>query len=108
ITKMFDYAFNRYEVHKLFDRNEAVEQVDISKGNQRTLSVLTADIVSFLTEKGESPEEVDHIFKFDSSLHAPIKQGDQIGLLVLEKEGETISETPLLAAETIKKASWWQ
>lgn len=108
ITKMFDYAFSRYEIHRLFERGEKVKQLTINKGSKKKIDVVTGDAISLLTEKGGTTDDIKTKYIFDDNVKAPIKKGDQIGKMMLEKEGDILSETPLLAAEDIKKASWWQ
>ena len=108
ISEMLDYAFNRFTVHNIYDSGEEIRQVKVSKGNKSHLTVLTGDKISILTEKGESIENVKPKIEMKSTVSAPIKKGETVGKLVLEKDGEILSETPLLSAEDVEKASVWQ
>ena len=46
-------------------------------------------------------------FKLDK-LKAPVKKGDKVGKLVIEKDGKNFSETPLTAKKDVPQASFWQ
>lgn len=108
VTEMLDYAFSQYAAHKLYDRGQVITQSKVSKGQQSTVDVITNESVSLLTKKGENIDDVVEKVNLDKSLKAPLKKGDQIGVLSLEKEGTVLQEVPLVASEDIGVASWWQ
>lgn len=107
VTKMLDYAFNQYKTHPLFERNHVLGTAKVSKGKEKTVEVVTSEPISLLTKKGETIEDVQQKVKVSKDLKAPIKKGDQIGTLTIEKNGKTLVKSPLLAKENIEKASWW-
>ena len=107
VTKMLDYAFSQYKTHPMFERNHVMGSVKISKGKEKTLDVVTSEPISLLTKKGENIEDVSQKVTVDKDLKAPIKKGDAVGTLVIEKDGETLVESPLVAKENIEKASLW-
>ncbi len=107
ITKMFDFAFSRFEIHNIYQRGDAVQHVDVSKGTDKKLKVITDDVVSVLTKKGESIDEITENIELKQTIKAPITKGAKLGQLQLEKDGKVISEIPLVAAQDITKASWW-
>ena len=39
-------------------------------------------------------------------LEAPVRQGDSLGTLTVKRQGETVAEVPILAAETVERISW--
>jgi D-alanyl-D-alanine carboxypeptidase (penicillin-binding protein 5/6) len=45
--------------------------------------------------------------KLNKHIQAPIKKGDEIGKIVLIKNGKVLSENSAIAAENVKPASWW-
>ncbi|MFA8437939.1 D-alanyl-D-alanine carboxypeptidase family protein [Bacillaceae bacterium YX66] len=107
ITKMFDYAFSQFEIDNLYARGEMIEELKISKGSKRKVKVITDDVVSILHEKGEDIDNITESVKLKKDLKAPIKKGEPIGTLILKKNGDVLSETTLVSADDIVKASWW-
>jgi serine-type D-Ala-D-Ala carboxypeptidase (penicillin-binding protein 5/6) len=107
VSQMLDYAFTHYTTQKQYDKKEKVNEVAISKGNKAKLDIMTSESVSILTEKGSEVEGVTEKFKF-KNLQVPIKKGDKVGYLILEKDGKVLSKTKLVAGETVKEASFWQ
>ncbi|RXJ03840.1 D-alanyl-D-alanine carboxypeptidase [Anaerobacillus alkaliphilus] len=108
ITEMLDYAFSQYMTHKLYDRGHVMTTSKISKGQKPTVDVVTSESVSVLTKKGENIDNVEEIINIDKDLKAPIKKGDQLGTLRIEKEGTLLVEVPLVANDDVGVASWWQ
>lgn len=107
ITKMLDYAFAQYQTHPMYERNVSLGKAVISKGNKKRVEALTSEPISLLTKKGENVDDVKKEITLNKDLKAPIGKGDKIGSLKLVKDGKTIVESPLVAKENIKEASWW-
>ncbi|WP_035425802.1 D-alanyl-D-alanine carboxypeptidase family protein [Halalkalibacterium ligniniphilum] len=107
VTEMLDYSFSQFATHKLFDKDHVMANVKIRKGNKHEVAVLTSEPVSILTKKGEKIDDVTERVEFNAEIRAPIKKGEQLGTLFVEKNGEVLTETPLVASEDVADASWW-
>jgi len=108
VTKMLDYAFNQYKTHPLFERNHVLGSAKINKGAEKMVEAVTSEPISLLTKKGETIDDVQQKVKVNKDLKAPIQKGDQIGSLIIEKNGEILVKSPLLAKESVDEASWWK
>lgn len=108
VTEMLDYAFSQYMTHKLYDRDHEMAQVKVSKGAINKVGAVTAEPVSLLTKKGETVEDMTEKVTIVEDLKAPIKKGDKLGTLIIENQGQVVSETDLVAVEDVPSASWWQ
>ncbi|MDE5412050.1 D-alanyl-D-alanine carboxypeptidase family protein [Alkalihalobacterium chitinilyticum] len=108
VTEMLDYAFSQYMTHKLYDRDHELAQVKVSKGAINKVGAVTAEPVSLLTKKGETVEDMTEKVTIVEDLKAPIKKGDKLGTLIIENQGQVVSETDLVAVENVSSASWWQ
>ncbi|MBM0064537.1 D-alanyl-D-alanine carboxypeptidase family protein [Alkalicoccobacillus gibsonii] len=107
VTTMLDFAFSQYKTHKLHERNEAVGEVKISKGQQKNVKAVTGESISILTKKTESIDQVVEKIELNENMKAPILKGDEIGTLIVENGGKVVSETPLVAEDEVLEASWW-
>jgi D-alanyl-D-alanine carboxypeptidase (penicillin-binding protein 5/6) len=107
VTKMLDYAFSQYETHPLFDRNEVVAKMKISKGNSKNLNLVTSEPISVLTKKGGSVKDVTQEVVMKQNLKAPLSKGDELGKLILKKDDKVVVESPLVAEGDIAQAGWW-
>ncbi|WP_332629413.1 D-alanyl-D-alanine carboxypeptidase family protein [Halalkalibacter flavus] len=108
ITSMLDYAFSQFQAHKLYDREHVLADVEVSKGDKDQIPVVTSESVSILTKKGVKIDDVTERLEIEANLRAPVKKGDEVGKLFIEKEGDILSETPLVAGDDVLEASWWK
>ncbi len=108
ITKMLDYAFSHYKTHPLLDRSAVVGKVKVSKGKMKYVDVVTSESLSVLTKKGETIEDVTQEVVLNNPVNAPVKKGDEVGKILLKKNNSTIVESPIIAAEDVEMANWWQ
>jgi serine-type D-Ala-D-Ala carboxypeptidase (penicillin-binding protein 5/6) len=107
VTKMLNYAFNQYQTHPMFKRNQAVGLAKVSKGKEKTVEAVTSEPLSLLTKKGEKTADVEQKINLKKELDAPIKKGDKVGTIKLLKGGQVVIESDLIAKSDVKEAGWW-
>jgi D-alanyl-D-alanine carboxypeptidase (penicillin-binding protein 5/6) len=107
VTKMLNYAFNQYQTHPMYKRNQIIAKARISKGQEKSVEAVTSEPISLLTKKGEKTEDIKQKVMINKNLKAPINKGDKVGSIKLIKGGKVFQESPLLAKETVKEAGWW-
>ena len=42
--------------------------------------------------------------KLNENLKAPIKKGDEVGMLIIKKDGKEIAKTPLIAEKNVESS----
>jgi len=107
VTKMLDYAFSQYQTHPLFEKDHVLSQVEVSKGSEKKVSLMTSEPISVLTKKGEKVDDVTQEVLMKKDIKAPVNKGDELGTLQLKKDGKVIAESRLVAEKDIDEASWW-
>ncbi|MDQ6599531.1 D-alanyl-D-alanine carboxypeptidase family protein [Bacillus salipaludis] len=107
VTKMLNYAFNQYQTHPMYKRNQVISKTHVSKGKEKTVDAVTSEPLSLLTKKGEKTKDVKQKVILEKGLDAPIHKGDKIGTIKLIKDGKVVLESPLVAKTDVKEASWW-
>lgn len=107
ITKMLDFAFSQYQTHPMYERNQPLSKVKVSKGDKSTINAVTSEHISLLTKKGENVDDVQQEIIIKEKIKAPINKGDELGKLVLKKGDKVLVESPLVASTEVKSASWW-
>ncbi|WP_418909820.1 D-alanyl-D-alanine carboxypeptidase family protein [Bacillus pinisoli] len=108
VTKMLDFAFSQYKTHPMLDRSAVVGKTKVSKGSQKYVDVVTSESISVLTKKGENIDDVSQEVVLNENVKAPITKGDELGTLIIKRSDKTIVESPILAAEDVEMANWWQ
>lgn len=108
VTKMLDYAFSQYQTHPLFEKNQVLTKMKVSKGSENEANLMTSEPISILTKKGENVDDVTQEIVMKKDVRAPIKRGDELGSLQLKKDDKIIAESKLVAEKNIDEASWWK
>ncbi len=107
VTKMLNYAYNQFQTHPMYKRNEVISQAKISKGQNKTVDAVTSESLSLLTKKGEETKDVKQKVIIQKNLKAPIHKGDKVGTIKLIRNGKVMLESPLVAKNEVQEASWW-
>jgi D-alanyl-D-alanine carboxypeptidase (penicillin-binding protein 5/6) len=108
ITEMFDYAYSQFELHNRYQPEDILAEAKIDKGARRSVELVPATPISLLIKKGQSLEGLTEKVTVSDHVRAPVKKGDQLGIITLHQEGKEILSQPLVAQDDIKEASIWQ
>ena len=106
-AKLLDYGFANYDSVKLAEKGEPMGMVVIEKGAPNLVNAVAPENISVLVKKGEK-DTIKGELVFKDSISAPISKGDQLGDLVIYKTNKEIARYPVVAEESVKKASLMQ
>nr|WP_257822860.1 D-alanyl-D-alanine carboxypeptidase family protein [Salipaludibacillus agaradhaerens] len=108
ITEMFDYAYSQFELHNRYQPEDILAEAKIDKGASRSVQLVPSTPVSLLIKKGQSLDGLTEKVTVSDHVRAPVKKGDQLGIITLHQDGKEVLSQPLVAKEDIKEASIWQ
>jgi D-alanyl-D-alanine carboxypeptidase (penicillin-binding protein 5/6) len=108
ITEMFDYAYSQFELHNRYQPEDILAEAKIDKGARRHVNLVPATPVSLLIKKGQSLDGLTEKVTVSDHVRAPVKKGDQLGIITLHQDGKEVLSQPLVAQDDIKEASIWQ
>ena len=57
--------------------------------------------------KNETLKNIRVLARFDEPISAPVKKGQKIGEVVIEKNGDTIKRIPLVAKNKVRKIQFF-
>ncbi|MCM1305696.1 MAG: D-alanyl-D-alanine carboxypeptidase [Bacteroides sp.] len=105
VSAMFDYAFANYSNQILLKAGENVDNdVEVLGGKQNHVALtVERDVAQFMSRQDSG----DYELKYDlpSNVKAPVKLGDKVGKVYLVKDGVIVSETNVVANETVERMS---
>ncbi len=105
---MFDYAYSQFKLETVYQSGDVLGTVRVDKGDQKEVDVIVEEPLSILLKKGEKTDGLTERVTVKGETHAPIEQGDNIGEIVIEKDGKEYITRNLVASETVDKASLWR
>ena len=100
---MLDYGFANFAHYTPSLRSDIAIPVELGTAEQVTVTL--ADPEPLLVKKGEQ-SSITARTELPEILEAPVEAGQQLGELILEKEGERLATLPLTAGEEVARLTW--
>lgn len=101
---LLNYGFRFYETHKLYAKNEALNESRIWKGDSKKLPLGLNDDL-FVTIPRRHYNDLKAEIKVDKKIIAPVKKGETFGSVTISLAGDLMVNKPLVALETVNKGS---
>lgn len=101
--KLLEYGFKNFSTIKVIKKNAPFGPIKVKWGKSDQLFLNPSEEVMVTIPKGKE-NLVFLIPQIPESVVAPIKKGQVIGKVIVQKEGKSIKEIGLLASSDIKKS----
>ena len=100
--RLLEWAFREYNNYKLFSAGDKVDDADVWLGSEAKVPLsVKKDLVVTLPRKARKDMKV--AVSYDRPVPAPIKQGDEIGKVVVTAPDVPPFEAPLYAAANVDR-----
>ena len=100
---LLNFGFATYALCPLTP-GDALPPIPVTLGAQATVQPL-AEEAKLLLEKAKATD-LEQSLDLPERLEAPVQTGDRLGTLIVTRQGETVAEIPILAAEDVPRISW--
>lgn len=107
VSEMFNYGFANYQTKTVISKDVLLDMpVKVENGRKDYLEVKPLKSFSVFSEKNTKRNlEIDFIP--NASVKAPINEGETVGMINVYENGVQIAEIPVVANETIEKATYF-
>ena len=100
--KLLDYGFNNFEYKKLTNKGEMIQEIAVNKGVEKTVKVITETDSGVLIDKGQD-KNIEQTITFAENINAPIQQGEILGSITYQLNGEEVGKVNLVAENAVQK-----
>ncbi|WP_462405375.1 D-alanyl-D-alanine carboxypeptidase family protein [Gracilibacillus sp. Marseille-QA3620] len=107
VTQMLDYAFAKYQSRVIYKKDMPLAMLTLEKGQKKKVSLVTSEPVSLLSKKGEEKLNIRPKIILNKDVQAPVTKGEKLGKVQMLLGDKVVSETPLIASEDVKRATWF-
>lgn len=104
---LLNYGFRFFETAKLFAANEPIKDARVWKGNVESVQVGLASDLYVTIPRGEY-NNLKSTMNIRRNIFAPLAQHEVLGQLIVELNGETIREAPLIAFGAVERGNIFQ
>jgi len=104
---LLNYGFRFYETHKLYAAGERLKKTRVWQGEFEQVPLgLTSDLR--VTIPRGAYKNLEANMDIDSDIKAPLKKGQQLGLVRISLDNEELMSRPLVALEAIEEGNIFQ
>ena len=101
-AKLLTYGITNFDTIEIAKENSKFTEIDVWLGEKDKVGVYSESDI-YKTVKKARLNKLEAKIIYDGPIEAPIRKGDKIAKLIINYEGNLLSEHNLLASENIKK-----
>ncbi len=100
--RILTYGFRNFRAYKLLDKGQMVEEAPVWLGDQETIPLVAGRELTVLMERMNRADLRVKVV-YDSPIAAPLKQGQEVGKIVVTSPNRPPVEAPLVAGAAVEK-----
>src|ERR1051325_545948 len=104
--RLMNQAFIQYKMVTPVKQGVVVAQAPVSDGRVKAVPVMAASDAKALVKRGE--EKGVKVAFSGQAITAPVKRGQRVGTIVVQRGNETLAKIPAVAAQDVAKQPWWK
>lgn len=101
--ELLNFGFGHFANIVVAPKGQDAGVAPVKFGQVKTVKTITADTLKVLTTKTQKPV-ISHTTKFDDTITAPIKKGQELGQMMAVVDGNVVASTPIIATEDVEQA----
>ena len=108
IKKLLNYGYKNSMTKVFYKPGDILAKVPVWYGKTQTVEATVNTNVAITLPKDYSLKKIRVLARFEEPVAAPIKVGQQIGEVIIEKDGENVKRIPLVAKDKVKKIQFFK
>lgn len=104
--RLLNFGYRFYETTRLYQPKQSISDVQVWQGNKDKIAVGVANDVYITIPRG-TYKQLNINVETNPYLTAPIKQGDNLGKVVIKLNDNIITEQPVIALSDVPVGGWW-
>lgn len=107
MKRLMEYGYANTTNKTFFVPGDAVAEIPVWYGREANVVATVDKPFAITTPKQNGLKGVRVLARFNTPVKAPINQGDKIGEIIAEKDGDVIARAPLVARERVRKIQFF-
>ncbi len=105
-ASLLDYGFANCTLFKDDNKDLMLDPIDVKNGIEDTVEGIVKQPFSYVCLVGKDPKAIKKEVSIMESLEAPVDKEQQIGKVTYTLDGEVIGEVPIVAKNSVRKATF--
>ena len=103
MKKLLNYGYKTTKTKNFYQPGDTVTKIPVWYGVKKFVDATVDESVAITLPKDHSLQDVRVLARFDEPVSAPVKQGQRIGEVVVEQNGDVVQRVPLVAKNKVRK-----
>lgn len=103
-ARLLDYGFTNWETTQINKKGLNAGALLVKKGTKTSVNTSFSENATIVVKKGKKGKITETV-EIPETLNAPVKQGQVVGVLNVELDGERLASIPITANENSERAS---
>ncbi len=104
---LFNYGFANFESEKIVDMALPIASLNVAKGKTDKVDCFAKENFAAVVKKG-GKSGYETTINAETSISAPVKAGDEVGEVVITRNGNVVKKIPIVVNEDVKHLSWFE
>lgn len=105
-ARLFNDSFSHWRQLTPLKKGTVVGQVAVADGQTKTIAAVASADVKTLVQRGQ--ESSVNVRFVPGKITAPVRAGQQVGLIVVNQGAQQIGKVPAVAQTAVDKQPWWK
>ena len=107
MKKLLNHGYKTTKTKIFFNSGDVLTQVPVWYGGKPTVEATVNENVAITLPKDYVLKDIRVLARFEEPVSAPVRQGQQIGEVVIEKNGDIVKRIPLVAKNKVRKIQFF-
>ena len=103
MKKLLNHGYKNTTTKIFYRSGDVLLKVPVWYGRYPTVDATTAENVAITLPKDYSLKNIRVLARYEEPIAAPVKMGQKIGEIVIEKDGDIVKRIPMIAKERVRK-----
>lgn len=103
MKKLLNHGYKTTQTKVFFHAGEDITEIPVWYGRYPTVTATVKENVAITLPKDETLKNIRVLARFYEPITAPVKKGQEIGEIVIEKNGDVVKRIPMVAKNKVRK-----
>ena len=103
MKKLLNHGYKNTTTKIFYRSGDVLLKVPVWYGRYETVDATTAENVAITLPKDYSLKNIRVLARYEEPVAAPVKAGQKIGEIVIEKDGDIVKRIPMIAKDRVRK-----
>lgn len=104
--ELYNYAFANFTSEKIIDSNNLIDNnIKVTRGKDSAIDI-TAKFDYYITKSRDDSSVYSVEYSMPDIIKAPIDMGEEVGLVIIKKDGEKFASVPIVSKSIIARQNF--